>query len=164
MPRVDSAKVQICHCHVMLPLRVFIGFAGKSAEAAALVLRKFLKEQGWEVVKAPEDIPIGNWEEHTIPALKLADVFLVVYARGSWKSQDLWKEMVYADEHHLTVYPVVADSVDIHSKGFPAILRKPTITRFAAGKVQAKRGEIRVRLIDWEKRLLYHRLEALEPT
>lgn len=145
-------------------MRIFVAFAGRSAEVAALILRKFLKEQGWEVIKAPEDIPLGNFEEHTIPALKLADVVVVVYARGSWKSEDLWKEIVYAEEHHITIYPLVAESIDIRSKQFPKILQKATVSSFAPGKVQAKKKEILDNLTRLETRLLYHRLETLEAT
>ncbi len=145
-------------------MRLFLGYGGGVAEAAAIQLRGSLKqEEGWEVVKAPEDIPIGRWEESTLPALKRADVFVVVYCQDSAMSQDLLKEIVLADEYEVEIYPIVERSIDIRNSGFPRILREWNITRFAAEEIQAAYGEIRDRLKQMEAGLVYRRIVEATP-
>jgi hypothetical protein len=101
---------------------------------ANFLYKEFQETPGWEPYKAPEEVSIGEWQPAILNALKKADVFVVVYTKESWGSQNLWKEIVLAEEWGITTLPVVKKDLKLEFPRFPGILRKSKIVRFDSKK------------------------------
>lgn len=137
-------------------MRIFVGYGGNNAQRTANILFDFFQQQqDWETFKAPGDVPIGEWEPSTLNAMKKADVFVVVYSKWSWKSQNLWKEIVLAEEWGIKMLPVIQKGLRLSYRRFPKILAKLEVVRFNPRRPKHCRLEIFYMLRKFELTLPY---------
>jgi hypothetical protein len=143
-------------------MRAFVGYGGPVAEAIARRLHTFLQENKIEAFLAPDDNPAGEWDPNVQDALWHADVFVVVCSPQSFRSKELFKEILLATEWEIPFQTYADERTNKNGKHFPKRLNDFDIIRYKPRDQDAMFPEVLRKLNGLFARLPYRMIEPVE--